>query len=99
MSNAVKWALLAAAAVAAIALIVALPFTQFANAGQLSAMLIRLVQIVGGAFTSARGLVNNFLTPFGRTVLTGLLYYLFGKFFITIAIRVSAWVYHFIFRG
>lgn len=99
MSNAVKWALLAAAAVAAIALIVALPFTQFANAGQLSAMLTRLVHLVGGAFTSARGLVNNFLTPFGRTVLTGLLYYLFGKFFITIAIRVTAWVYHFIFRG
>lgn len=99
MSNAVKWALLAAAAVAAIALIVALPFTQFANAGQLSSMLTRLVELVGGAFASARGLVNNFLTPFGRTVLTGLLYYLFGKFFITIAIRVSAWVYHFIFRG
>lgn len=99
MSNAVKWALLAAGAVALIALVLVLPFNQFINFGQFGALLNRLTVLVGSAFQSARGLINNFLTPFGRTVLTGLLIWLFGKWAITIAIKLTTWVYHFVFRG
>lgn len=98
MSDIAKWALLAVAAVAAIALIVALPFVEFINADEFGNMLGRIAEIAGSAFTSARGLVNNFLTPFGRSLLTGIMYYLLGKWVITIGIKVTAWVYHFIFR-
>ncbi len=99
MSDVVKWALLAAAAVALIALIVALPVAEFVNPTEFGNMIGRLVTLVGDFFQDARGLINNFLTPFGRTVLTGLLAWLFGKMFITLAIKIGAWIYHFIFRG
>ncbi len=98
MSNAVKWALLAAAAVALIALVVALPFTNFINASQFANSINVVVNTCGDYFTSARGILNNFLTPFGRTVLTGLLYWLFGKWAIMIAIKIGAWIQHFVFK-
>lgn len=98
MSDVAKWALLVAAAVAIIALIVALPFVKYIDLGEFGYMLGELGTLCGGAFASARGLINCFLTPFGRTLLSGLLYYLFGKFIITIGIKVTAWAYHFIFK-
>ena len=99
MSDVVKWGLLAAGAVALVALIVALPFVDFINVGELGTLISRLVDLVGGAFTSARGLVNNFLTPFGRDVLTGIMLYLLAKWVITLSIKITAWIYHFIFKG
>lgn len=99
MSDIVKWGLLAAGAVALVALIVALPFVDFINVGELGTLISRLVDLVGGAFTSARGLVNNFLTPFGRDVLTGIMLYLLAKWVITLSIKITAWIYHFIFKG
>ena len=99
MSDIVKWGLLAAGAVALVALIVALPFVDFINVGELGLLIGRLVDLVGGAFTSARGLVNNFLTPFGRDVLTGIMLYLLAKWVITLSIKITAWIYHFIFKG
>lgn len=99
MSNAVKWALLAAGAVALIALVVALPFNQYIDMGQFGTLLTRLTVLAGDGFKNARGLINNFLTPFGRNVLTGLMVYLFGKWAITVAIKTVTWVYHFVFRG
>lgn len=99
MSDIVKWGLLAAGAVALVALIVALPFVDFINVGELGTLISRLVVLVGGAFTSARGLVNNFLTPFGRDVLTGIMLYLLAKWVITLSIKITAWIYHFIFKG
>lgn len=98
MSDAIKWGLLAAGIVIIIGLIVALPITSGLNVAEFTSMINTLVNIAGTAFTSARGIINNFLTPFGRTLLTGLLYYLFGKFFITISIKIGSWVYHFIFK-
>ena len=99
MSDIVKWGLLAAGAVALVALIVALPFVDFINVGELGSLIGRLVDLVGGAFTSARGLVNNFLTPFGPDVLTGIMLYLHAKWVITLSIKITAWIYHFIFKG
>lgn len=98
MSDAVKWALLAAGIVVLIGLIVALPFMDGLNVKEFASLIGELVTIAGTAFKAARGIINNFLTPFGRTLLTGLLYYLFGKFFITISIKIGSWVYHFIFK-
>ena len=99
MSDVVKWGLLAAAVVVAIGLIVALPFTGFIDGTQFATLLSRLTQICTTAFTAARGIINNFLTPFGRSVLTGLIYYLFGKFFVTLGIKITAWIYHYVFKG
>lgn len=98
MSDAVKWALLAAGIVVLIAAIVALPFMEGVNSGKFAEMINTLVTIAGAAFRAGRGIINNFLTPFGRGLLTGLLYYLLGKFFITMAIKIGSWVYHFIFK-
>lgn len=98
MSDIAKWALLVAGIIALIALIVALPFVDFINLGEFQAALSNVVSVAGGAFRFARGLVNNFFLPFGRTVITGLLYWLFGKWAIMVGIKIVAWIYHFIFK-
>lgn len=98
MSDIAKWVLLIAGAIALIVLIVALPFVEFINVGQFGDLLGDIVTVVGTAFRGARGLINNFLTPFGRTILTGILVYLIGKWAITVGIKITAWIYHFIFK-
>lgn len=99
MSNAVKWALLAAGAVLLIGLVMALPFVEFINFGEFGVAVSNIVSVAGDFFSSARGLINCFLLPFGRTVLSGLLIWLFGKWAIMISIKTVTWVYHFVFRG
>ena len=98
VSDIAKWALLVAGAVVLIGLIVALPFTQFINTSEFGNMLGDIVSVAGDALSGARGLINNFLTPFGRTLLTGIMAYLFGKWAITVSIKIVAWIYHFIFK-
>ena len=98
MADIAKWALLVAGAIVIIGLIVALPFMDFVDAGEFADLISSLVDIAGDGFVFARGLINNFLTPFGRTALTGLLFWMFGKFAITISIKIVVWVYHFIFK-
>lgn len=98
MSDVAKWALLVAGAVAVIGLILALPFVEFIDAGEYANLVTSVVVVAGNAFSFARGLINNFLTPFGRTALSGLLYWMFGKWVITIGIKVTVWAYHFIFK-
>lgn len=99
MSNVVKWGILAAAVVALIALIVALPFNQYISVGEFSTALAGVTTICGKYFKFGRGLINNFFSPFGRSCITGLLFYWIGGFFVKIAIKIVAWVQHFIFRG
>lgn len=98
MSDAIKWGLLIAGAVIIIGLIVALPFVDFINVGQFGQLISRLVDLAGDGFIFGRGLLNNFLTPFGRAALTGLLFWFFGKWAITVAIKIVVWAYHFIFK-
>ena len=99
MSNAIKWGLLSAGAVLLIGLVMALPFVDFINFGEFGGAISNIVSVAGGLFSSARGLINCFLLPFGRTVLSGLLIWLFGKWAITICFKTVTWVYHFVFRG
>lgn len=99
MSNAVKWALLAAGAVLLIGLVMALPFVDFIDFGEFGVAINNIVTVAGDFLQSARGLVNCFLLPFGRTVLSGILIWLFGKWAISISIKTVTWVYHFVFRG
>ena len=85
---------LAAGAGLLIGLVMALPFVEFINFNEFGNAITNIVNVCGEAFTSARGLINCFLLPFGRTVLTGLLLYLFGKWAILISIKTVTWVYH-----
>lgn len=98
VSDIAKWALLVAGALALIGLILALPFAEFLNVGELSTAISNVVSVAGSSFGTVRGLLNNFLLPFGRDVLSGLLVYFFCKWIITIGIKITAWIYHFIFK-
>ncbi|MBE6811096.1 MAG: hypothetical protein E7521_08600 [Ruminococcaceae bacterium] len=98
MSDAVKWALLATAAILIIALIVALPFVEFIDFASFSESLNTIVNYAGNALYNARCLINNFLSPVGRLILSGILIWLFGKWALKVAINVVVWVYHFIFK-
>ena len=98
MSDVAKWTLLVAGAVALIALIIALPFVKFIDVGEFASILSQIVDIAGSGFLFGRGLLNNFLTPFGRKVLTGLIYWLFGKWILPITIKIGAWIYHWVLK-
>lgn len=98
MGDAIKWGLLGTAIVVLIGLIVVLPFNNFINVGEFGATITTIVTVCGTAFQSARGLINSFLTPFGRTLVTGMLLWFFGKWAVMVAIKIVAWVYHFIFK-
>lgn len=98
MGDAIKWALLATAIVVLIALVVALPFNNFLDVSEFADTVGTIVRVCGSSFQSARGLINCFLTPFGRTLVTGMLLWFFGKWAIMVAVKIVAWVYHFIFK-
>lgn len=98
MSDAVKWALLGAAVIALIALIMALPFVSYIDTGGFGEALSTITSYAGSALYTARCLINNFLSPLGRTILSGILFWLFGKTFIMTSIKIGAWIYHFIFK-
>lgn len=98
MADIAKWALLVAGALVIIGMILSLPFVHFLEYDQVAIMVDRLVVLVGDGFTFARGLINNFIHPFARDVLSGLLYWMFGKFAIVNSIKILVWTYHFIFK-
>lgn len=99
MSDIAKWGILAAGAVLLIGLIFALPFVDFIDLSAFSNAINTLVVNLSPFFKTARGLVNYFLSPFGRTVLTGIMGWLVGKSFLMTTIKITSWAYHFIFRG
>ncbi|MBQ9919992.1 MAG: hypothetical protein IJO49_04110 [Clostridia bacterium] len=98
MGEFVKWGLLVAGALLLIGLVIALPFTEFLNVGELGNQLEVVVDSLGSYLAQGRMLLNYFLTPFGATVLSGILGYIMFKWIIQIGIKTTAWVYHFIFK-
>lgn len=98
MSDAVKWGLLVAGAIAIVGLIVALPFVEFINFDEFGAAVANVVSIASVAFRFGRGVINNLLLPFGRTVASGIMIWLIGKWALTITIKIAVWIYHFIFK-
>ena len=99
MSDIAKWALLGAGAVLLIGLIFALPFVDFIDLSEFSNAITQFVNILSPYFRSARGIINYFISPFGRTLLTGIMGWLIGKSFLMTGIKITSWAYHFIFRG
>ncbi len=98
MSDGVKWVILVAAAVLLIGSVVALDFMQYIDLGVFSNAITTILNLASDAFTFGRGVINNLLSPWARVALSGLMYWLFGKEFILWSIKVSVWVYHFIFK-
>ena len=98
MSDAAKWALLAAALVILIALVVSLPFFAYINSSVFSSAVTVIVSTAEDYFRAARGTINVFFSSWGRGALTGLLVYWFGKWAFTVVIKLSTWVYHFVFK-
>lgn len=98
MSDIAKWALLVAGAVALIALIVALPVAEYINPSEFGNLVGDFVGLAGDVLQSGRGLINNFLTPFGVGVLSGLIIWLLAKNFLTMGIKIGVWVYNWIFK-
>ncbi len=98
MADIAKWALLLAGLVAIIALIVTLPVFEALNMQELTNAIAGISSIASGALSSARGIINCFLTPAGRTILTILLGYMFTKFLLKWAIQIVAIAYKWIFK-
>lgn len=98
MGDVVKWGLLVAGIVLLIALVMELPFLEFMNIEELTGAVATVVGICGEAFRFGRGLINNFLTPFGRSAATGLIFWVICKPFIMQAIQYIVMVYHYIFK-
>lgn len=98
MSDIAKWALLLAGMVALIALIVALPIFDIINVQELTAAVSGISTICASALQSARGLINYFLTPVGRTILTVVINYMFFKFAYKWGVKVLAYAYKWIFK-
>ena len=100
MSDAIKWALLVAGVVSLILIILSMPFAVYLgdSATEVSNGVTKIVSYCGQYFRQARGFINCFLTSSGRTVLSGLILYFFTKYFVKLTVKITAWIFHFIFK-
>lgn len=98
MSDLAKWGILVAGALVVIGLILALPIAAGLQPGILSDGVNAILQYCADAFRFGRGLVNNFLLPAARPVLTAVMIWLLAKWVLLIGIKISTWIYHFIFK-
>ena len=98
MSDVAKWLILVAAFVVIFGLIVGLDVFNFIDLNVFDDAVSKLIDFAGDGFMFGRGLINNLLSPWARTALTGLMYWIIGREFILWTIKVSVWVYHYIFK-
>lgn len=99
MSDTAKWIILGAAAVALLSgVILAVPVLEYLDVTVFAGGISTLVNYAGSAFQFARGLINNLLSPWARSALSGLMAWIIGKFFFTWGLKVATWAYHWIFK-
>lgn len=98
MTDVVKWGLLGVGIIALVALVVALPFVAYIDGSEYASALANVVSIAGDAFQFGRGLINCFLLPVGRQILSGLMIWLVGKWVLMTGIKIGAWAYHYILK-
>ena len=98
MSDVAKWILLAAACVVMVGIIVAFPINTLMDLGVLSGSIATLVSHTGESFLFGRGLINNFVSPWARGALSGLMMWLIAKWAMTFTLKVMVWIYHFLFK-
>lgn len=98
MSDLAKWALLAAAAVVAIGLIMGLGIADAMDGALFSTAVANVVTVAADGMKFGRGLVNNFVLPQAVPIVTAVLSFVVLKWVVTLTIKVTAWVYHFVFK-
>ena len=99
MSDTVKWLILGAAFVAIISgVIMAVPVLQYMDVTVFNGAISTLVQYAGNSFIFARGLINNLLSPWARSAVSGLMIWFVGKTFFVWGLKVATWAYHWIFK-
>lgn len=98
MSDIAKWGILIAAITVAIGMLLAFPFYQYIDVVHFSNAISTIIDIAGYGFGFARGLINNFLSSWARSVLSGLMLWLIAKWLITFGLKAMVWVYHYIFK-
>lgn len=98
MSDVAKWIILAAGIVTIITMILGFPILSHINVTVFSDGIKVIVTKAGDALMFGRGLVNCFLSPWARTAVSGLLSWLFAKWFFTYSLKILVWAYHFIFK-
>ena len=98
MGEVAKWVLLVAFAVALIGTCITLPIMGWIDVGVYTEGLATVISIAGDALIFGRGLINNLLSPWARTAVSGLMMWLIGKYLVTYSIKVSVWAYHFVFK-
>lgn len=98
MSDIAKWALLAAAAVVAIGLIMGLGIADAMNGALFSTAVANIVSVAADGLRFGRGIVNNLVLPAAIPVVTAVLSFVTLKWLVTLTVKVTAWVYHFVFK-
>ena len=98
MGDVAKWVILGAAILTIIAMILGFPIMKHADVVVYAQGITTIVSLAGDAFIFARGLVNNLLSPWARTALSGLMSWLIGKWLFTYGLKVLVWAYHYIFK-
>lgn len=98
MSDVVKWGILVAGLVAIVAMILLLPIFDAININALTESISGITQTAAGALQSARGIINFFLLPVGRPILTVVIAWLFSKRLVLWSVQILSKVYTWIFK-
>lgn len=98
MSDGIKWAALLSALLIVIAMIIALPLADNINLTEAKNALDIIVNVLSKPLYTVRAIINNFLTPVGRTILSGLIYYIFFKWVFTTGFKAIVGIYKWIFK-
>lgn len=98
MADIAKWGILIAVAVAVIALIVALPFTQLIDMSALSTGLGNIISIISYYLISARGFLNLFVPEGYEWMITVSISWNILARFLTWAINVTTQAVHYLFK-
>lgn len=80
-------------------IILGFPIMLYMNLDVFRAGIDTIVNLLGEYFIFGRGLINNFLSPWARTAVTGLMEWFLCKNFLTFSLKISVWVYRWIFKG
>lgn len=98
MSDIAKWGLLITGFLIMIGIVVAFPINSYMDVAVFGNAITSVVNLAGNALIFGRGLVNNLLSSWARSALSGLMIWLVAKWLMTYTLKVLVWVYHFIFK-
>lgn len=98
MSDIAKWGICLAAAMGALGTILSFPILLYINVPVFQSALDVILAYMGDALLFGRGLINNFLSPWSRSAVSGLMMWLLGKQFMTYSLKISVWAYKWIFK-